>query len=212
MYPASSLVEIKEHENCLEGKHVIILFLLKPSDEGATSYYKSLNYYHYLASGYCSIYLLGYSPTLDNSYDDIQEITSINNNMWQYSDNCFIDLRKELNQRIKKWRYSGEPEIVILQKNSNDKSKDPLDFSHYISIDINYGIKRGYIDSFPRFMERLIGACEKEVTAIDSIKKAEQKRIIPKKIIEYTINACSNLPTPLKTIMSDKLFYKSSRG
>ena len=78
-----------------------------------------------------------------------------------------IEVRNNLEKRLKNWRYSGTPELIVLQ--NKPSAKNPLDFSSYNYIDIDYGLEHQYIDSISRFMERLIRACESEVIAVTDI-------------------------------------------
>lgn len=212
MYPINNIAGIEKQEKLLEGNHVIVLLLVKPSDSGAEEYIKKINYLHYRSKKYCSIYWLGYSPNFGCNYSDVTEIPGTDNQKWQYSDKCFTKACDELRERLSNWRYSGEPEIIVLQNNSASDSRKYLNFSNYNYIDINYGIKKEYIDSFPRFMERLIDACKTEVSAIDAVALANRKRISPRKVLELAIEECPRLPKPIKKIFNDRMFYKSYKS
>ena len=212
MYPINDSKGINEQESQLEGRHVIVLLFIKPSDYGANNYIEQFNYIHYKSKGYCSIYLVGYSLGFDSSYLDVQEIKGIDNQRWQYSDRCFIDVCNELEDRLSKWRYSGEPEMIILQNKSPERTRDNLDFRNYYYLDINYGIKKGYIDSFPRFMERFLQSCKESVTAKDAVTHPERSRIKTRNIVELAIENCPKLPAPVKQIMQDGVFFKSYKS
>ncbi len=207
MYPVNNYNGILEQEQLLEGDHVIVLLFVKPSDENAEHYIKNFNYLHYRSKNYCSIYLVGYSVDFNNRFDDIQNVAGINNNKLQYSDACFINVCNQLEDRLKNWRYSGEPEMIILQKSSS--CGQVLDFSNYNYIDINYGLSKGYLDSFPRFIERFIRACKSEVTSSSAIRKANKTRLKLRTVLENTIELTPKLPLPVKRIFKDKLFFKS---
>lgn len=211
MYPINDLQGIRNQEAQLEGNHVVILMLVKPSDTGADEYIKKFNYLHYRSKQYCSIYLLGYSQDFYGKYKDITTVKGIDNQEWQYSDECFSEVCDELQSRLSNWQYSGEPEMIILQNSSASASNRYLNFTNYNYIDINYGIKKNYIDSFPRFMERLINACKKEVTAVRAVRAANIKRISPRRVIEYTIEKSPHLPGTIKEVLNDRLFYKSAQ-
>lgn len=212
MYPINNLQGICEQESQLKKNHVIIFLLVKPSDSGADEYIKKFNYLHYRSKEYCSIYLLGYALDFCGKYSDVLNVRGVDNQEWQYSDQCFSDACDELQGRLSNWRYSGEPEMIVLQNGSISDPNKCLNFSNYNYIDINYGIEKQYIDSFSRFMERLIEACKKEVTAVKAIASAERKRIRPRKVIEAAIETCPHLPQPIKKILNDKMFYKSYKS
>lgn len=209
MYPIYDIKGIEEIEKEIEEQHVVIFLIVKPQDRNAVEFIRNINYWHRLSGRYCSIYMLGYSESFLGVYPDAQNVRSIDNGTWEYSDTCFIEVREKLEQRLKNWRYSGTPELIVLQNNPSARS--PLDFSSYNYIDINYGLEHEYIDSIPRFMERLIRACESEVTSNAAIKTANRRRIKPRTIIETAIECCEKLPKPLRLIMKDKLFYKTSK-
>ncbi len=212
MYPMNNLQEIYNQESQIEGNHVVVLLLVKPSDSGADEYIKKFNYLHYRSKRYCSIYLLGYSQDFGGKYTDVLSVQGVNKQEWQYSDQCFTEACDELQDRLSNWRYSGEPEMIILQNSSASDPRKCLNFSNYNYIDINYGIEKEYIDSFPRFMERLIEACKKEVSAIDAVSSANRKRISPRKVVEFAIEECPHLPKSIKKIFNDKMFYKSYKS
>lgn len=58
---------------------------------------------------------MGYSQNFMKKYMDVRQIESINGEIWEYSDKCFIDVCNQLRKRLKNWNYSGEPELIILQ-------------------------------------------------------------------------------------------------
>ena len=211
MYPTNNIEGIKEQEEQLEGSHAIIFLFVKPSDENAENIIKKFNYLHHKSKKYCSIYLIGYSSYEACQYDDLEEVTGVNNTVWYYSDQCFIDACENLGNRLKNWRYSGEPEMIILQNSSSLPNGKTVDFRNYSYIDINYGIQHSYIDSFPRFMERILNACKSETEATKVIKNANYSRLNCRKIVEAAIDLNTKLPAPVKRILKDKAFYKSFR-
>ena len=212
MYPIYTIEGIEKQEKKIEGSHVIALLLVKPSDNNAEEYLRKFNYYHHRSEKYCSIYLLGYSKGFLGKYTDVMSVQGYDNQKWEYSDCCFIETCDELKKRIKKWDYSGEPEMIILQNSSASNPRHFLDFSNYVWIEIEYGISKGYIDSFPRFMERFVRACKSEVTAENAILKEEFFRIKPKRIIENSLEMVPKLPGEVKVILNDGLFFKSCKG
>ena len=94
-----------------------------------------------------------YSPIIARYVMPSKSETSIAGSEWYFSNAEFVKFKNNLEQRIK-WRYSGETELIVLQ--SNPEWQQILNFQNYVSIDVNYGIKNGYIDSFQRFMEALV--------------------------------------------------------
>lgn len=98
-----------------------------------------------------------------------------------------------------------------MQNKLIDDCMAALDFRNYNYIDINYGIQKGYIDSFERFMQRLLTACQKEVEGYKAIGEANKKRLKPRNVLEMAIEMMPKLPKTVKLILKDKLFYKSSK-
>ena len=189
----------------IDGSHAIILLFVKPSDDNADNIIKKFNYLHYKSKNYCSIYLVGYSLDYHEAYHDWKPIEGVDHTTWYYSDECFVEVNEQLERRLKNWRYSGEPEMIILQNSSTYEGGSVMDFRNYHYIDINYGISRGYIDSFARFMERLLVACRYEVLATEVIDAANRKRLNGRRIIEMAIEDCPKLPTHAKRILKDRV-------
>ena len=212
MLPINNIAGIEKQEEKKEGNHVIAFLLVKPSDDGAESYIKKFNYWHQRSKEYCSIYLLGYSKKFNEKYQDIEYVKGINNQIWEYSDECFSETCDELKERIKKWNYSGEPELIVLQNSSSVKPRSYLDFSNYVCIDVNYGISKGYIDSFARFMEHFIDACKREVSATSAISIIQKKKMSPRRIIEVTIDSIPKLPEPVSEILKDEVFFRTCKA
>lgn len=212
MYPLNNICGIESQERQLEGSHAIILLFVKPSDVNAQEIIGNINYLHHRSKGYCSIYLIGYARNMYDQYPDVQEIVGINNEKWQYSDQCFIEVCDQLEKRLKHWTYSGEPEMILLQNSSSLKGGRILDFRNYNYIDINYGIQKAYIDSFQKFMERILRACRSETEARNVVSAAERKRLNSRKIVELAMGYDTRLPEPVKKIIKNKTFFKSYRG
>lgn len=212
MFPVNNLRGIEMQESFLQDKHVILFLLVKPSDVNSQIITRQFNYYHHRAGKYCSIYPIGYSRDMFGMYTDIQKIKGIDNEEWEYSDQCFIDFCDELTARLSGWTYCGEPELLILQNRLTSADESLLDFRNYTRIDINYGLEHGYIDSFQRFMERLLVACRSEVTSYEALEQANRKRLKLRNVLSSAIENSAKLPKPVKKILGDRLFYKSSKG
>lgn len=209
MYPIYDLEGINQIESEIDDKHVILLLFVKPSDENGEDMLRKLNYWHFKSDNYCSIYLMGYSRNFRKQYLDIRYVEGPESERWEYSDKCFINVCNALHKRLKNWCYSGEPELIVLQ-NMGENTRNKLDFRGYNYIDINYGIKKGYIDTFPRFMERLLNACKFEVEATKAISRTN--RIKCRNVLEMAIENMPKLPKPVKKILKDNLFYKTFRN
>ena len=211
MYPINNINGIENQERLYNNSHGIMLLFVKPSDRNAEEYINNFNYWHKKTGQSCAIYAIGYSQIGYNQiFDDVQIVNGTCNNKWEYSDECFISVCDQLEERLKNWTYSGEPELIFLQNNPNSKNS-VLDFRNYNYIDINYGIEKGYIDSFPRFMEHLIKACK---TKNDSniMNEATKLRFSGRKILEIAFKYDNKIPCVIKDIIGDKMFFKGSRN
>lgn len=205
MFPVTNYSGILEQEKKSQRKQIVIMLLVKPSDDSADLIINKFNYLHHKSRRYCSIYAVGYS---ENQYIDgvkaDKEIDGVDGRKWYYSDNIFIQFQEDLENRLK-WRYSGEPELIILQ--SDPGSHVYLTFSHAVTLDINYAIKQGYIQSFPRFMERIISASKEHVTARE-VSKATGLFSVKDTVIK-AFKESDKVPKEIKRIIQDRSFYKS---
>lgn len=102
--------------------------------------------------------------------------------------------------------------MIILQNSSTLSGGSIMDSRNYNYIDINYGISKGYIDSFLRFMECIINACRSETEAQAVVKQANRKWLSGRRIIEEAIAANTKLPSPIKDIINDKWFFKNYKA
>ncbi|MEC4175561.1 hypothetical protein VIN30_03760 [Adlercreutzia sp. R7] len=210
MFP---IFDINGIESSLRGRRdrrAILLLLVKPSDEMADSLIQKFNYYHFDSAEACSIFAAGFSEgCFSNEYEDAYEVCSVCGRSWWYSDQCFVGLKKQLEARLK-WRYSGEIEILILQRSMGEHSS--LDFTNYVSIDALAGIREGYIDSLPRLMESLINASKVEVESKRVLDQA--KRLSPKEIAQEAIKTtleAIGCPERLRQALSNSAFYRSAK-
>lgn len=205
MFPVSNYKGILEQEMMNQRKQIVIMLLVKPSDDGADMIINKFNYLHHKSEKFCSIYAIGYSKNL--YIDGVQadkEIDGVEGNKWYYSDKCFIQFQEDLEKRLI-WRYSGDPELIILQ--SDPESHVYLTFSNAVKLDINHAIKQGYIQSFPRFMENLIRASRKHVTAREASKASKLFSI--KDTVLNALMESDKLPKPAKRIIKDVQFYRA---
>ena len=124
---------------------------------------------------------------------------------WYYSAKAFTDFKNELEKRIN-WEYSGETELLILQNNPHNKNV--LNFQNYVAINVNKGLRDGYVDSFQSFMECLIRASKSEVTAKKASQEIRRARISVKDTLVKAIDGSKRIPTPIKDIIKDRLFYR----
>lgn len=208
MFAVNTYNEIEENERILNEKHIVVLLFVRPSLPDAYNIINEFNYIHYNSRKYCSIYAVGYSNNKIKTQNlDFKSVEGICGNEWYYSDEAFIDFKDKLENRLQ-WKYSGDIELIILQ--SNPDGKNILNFENYLTIDVNYGIKNNYIESFSRFIELLIRSSKKEVEIASLNNEMNKSKLKIKEIVLDTIEECKKVPYPLRKIIKDRLFYRTS--
>lgn len=210
MFAASTYDEIIEYERMIENKEIVVLLFVKPTNQDAVDIIQEFEYIHYNSSKYCSIYAVGYSNGFQKQSDiHYRKVCEILNCDWYFSNKAFVEFKNNLENRIK-WKYSGETEILVLQNNPG--KRDPLNFTNYVAIDVNRGLKEGYIDSFQRFMESLVRSARSSVTVKEAMSEIRKSRVSVKTIIAEAIDDSKNIPNPAKKIIKDRLFYRCSNS
>ena len=210
MFAASTYDEIIEYERLIENQEIVVLLFVKPTSQDAVDIIREFEYIHYNSSKYCSIYAVGYSNDFQKRSDThYKKICEILNSDWYFSSKAFVEFKDNLEKRIK-WKYSGETEILVLQNNPG--KYDPLNFINYVAIDVNKGLKEGYIDSFQRFMESLVRSAKNSVTAKEAMLEIRKSRVSVKEIILGAIDDSKKIPNPAKKIIKDRLFYRCANN
>ena len=206
MFAASTYEEIVSIERKIENQEIVVFLFVKPNDQTALDIIKEFEYIHYNSGKYCSIYAIGYTDDFAKKNDkSYRKVNSVLGSDWYFSNKVFVEFKNTLESRIG-WKYSGETEVLILQ-NAPGKS-DPLNFQNYVAIDINKGLREGYIDSFQLFMETLVRSSKKQVVAKMALSDIRKSRISIKGTIEDSLKDCKKVPTPIKKIITNRLFYK----
>ena len=210
MFAASTYDEIIEYERLIENQEIVVLLFVRPTNQDAIDIIQEFEYIHYNSSKYCSIYAVGYSNDFQKQSDThYRKICEILNSDWYFSSKAFVEFKDNLEKRIK-WKYSGETEILVLQNNPG--KYDPLNFINYVAIDVNKGLKEGYIDSFQRFMESLVRSAKNSVTAKEAMLEIRKSRVSVKEIILGAIDDSKKIPNPAKKIIKDRLFYRCANN
>lgn len=206
MFAVNTYEEIEKREKELNKKHIVILLFVRPSLPNADDIINEFEYIHYNSGEYCSIYAVGYTNDcfLVNEDRTYYRITSVDSSQWYFSNKAFVEFKDNLENRLK-WKYSGNAEMIILQ--SNPLGNNILNFQNYISLDINCGLKRGYLDTFNKFMESLIRNSKKNTEVLSVSWELSKERIKIKDILIETIDDCKKVPTPVKKILKDNLFF-----
>jgi len=208
MYAVNTYEEIVAQEKALNERHIVVFLFVRPSLPGAKEVIAEFDYLHVNSRRYCSIYAVGYSKSR-GELKNPQEVAGVKGDIWYYSNAAFVDFKEKLKNRIK-WKYGGEIELLILQ--SNPGLRDFLDFRNYLAIDVNEGIKKEYIDSFPKFMEALIDSSRSEICAADALSRMQRGKYDIRRILETALGEIKAVPAPVKKIVKDRLFFRTSRS
>ena len=210
MFAGSTYKEIVDYERCIENMEIVVFLFVKPTTQDAIDIIQEFEYIHYNSAKYCSIYAIGYSDDPEKkSEKHYRKVTEIIDSDWYFSNKVFVDFKNNLERRIR-WEYSGETEVLILQ--NNPEGRDPLNFFNYIAIDVNKGLREGYIDSFQRFMESLIRSSRSKVTAKEAVTDLSKSRISIKNTIAEAIEDSKRVPSSAKQILKDRLFYRCANN
>ena len=172
MFAASTYEEIERIERQVENMEIVVFLFARPTEEKIL---KEFEYIHYNSARYCSIYAIGYTDDFTKAEDrTYRKVDAMMQQDWYFSMKAFTEFKEKLQNRIH-WDYSGETEILILQNNPG--KRNILNFQNYVAIDVNKGIREGYIDSFQSFMESLIRSSKRRVTAKEAIRDVRNARI-----------------------------------
>ena len=179
MFAASTYEEIERIESQVENMEIVVFLFARPTEEKIL---KEFEYIHYNSAKYCSIYAIGYTDDFAKAEDQTyRKVDAMMQRDWYFSTKAFTEFKEKLQNRIR-WNYSGHTEILVLQNNPGQRNV--LNFHNYVAIDVNKGIREGYIDSFESFMESLIRSSKRRVTAKEAIRDVRNSRISVKDILE----------------------------
>ena len=203
MFAASTYEEIERIESQVENMKIVVFLFARPSEEQIL---KEFEYIHYNSAKYCSVYAIGYTDDFTKANDPTyRKVDAMMQRDWYFSTKAFTEFKEKLQDRIR-WNYSGETEVLVLQNNPGQKNV--LNFQNDVAINVNKGIREEYIDSFQSFMESLIRSSKRRVTAKEAIRDVRNSRISVKDILAGAIDDCKKVPTPVKEIAKDRLFYR----
>ena len=193
-----------------DSKKLLVLLFVKPSNPGAMDIIKEFEYLHYNSKEYCSIYAVGYTDDFSKENDKAYtRIGSFINSDWYYSTEAFIEFKDTLEDRLK-WDYRGVNELLVLQNNPG--CKDPLNFSNYVAIDVNCGLREEYFDSFQRFMESLVKNAKTNISEFNLLNENTNRRLKIAKILKKTLCDCKRHSMSISKIVRDTQFYRSCKS
>lgn len=210
MFAVSTYEEIEENERNVENQEIVVLLFVKPNSQDEIDIINEFEYIHYNSGKYCSVYAVGYTNNSnvqkDAAYKRVEHFLGTD---WFFSARDFVDFKNKLEKRIK-WKYSGETEILILQNNPGRSNS--LNFQNYVAVDVNKGIREGYMDSFQVFMEALVRSSKSKVTTNQLVKDFRRSRLSIKEIVCETIQQSKKVPIPVKKIVKDRMFYRTTKS
>ena len=206
MYAVFSYEQIEANERRLNEYHIVVLLFVRPSVPGAQSIIKEFSYLHHNTKRYCSVYAVGYTNDPERFKSPVS-VDGVDSEKWYYSDEEFVEFKRRLEKRIK-WKYSGENELLVLK--SNPLGASVLNFQNYVAININEGLRKEYISSYSSFMEKLIEASRSYTDARGAVGKAS--RLSVRQLTELAIKESKRLPGPIREVLKNRLFFKTSRA
>ena len=210
MFAASTYKEIEDIERRTENLEIVVILFVRPTNPDAMNIIREFEYLHYNSARYCSIFAVGYTDDFGKAADQTyKKVDAALDGSWYFSTKAFVEFKDRLQKRIR-WEYSGENEILILQNNPG--SPHPLNFNNYVAINVNSGIREGYIDSFQRFMESLIRCSKSQSTVKEVVRDLRKERLSLKGIISQALDDCKKVPLPVKKIIKDRLFYRCANS
>ena len=199
-------IECIEKEKC--SRRLIAVLFVRPTSRETEEIIKDFEYLHYRTGSTFSIYAAGYSNAFDSAYkENYRKVTMCTGSEWYYSAKDFSELVMRLAKRIKHWTYSGNIEILLFQGNESDDNG--FDFRNYVSIDISYCVKNGYITSFPNFLESVINHVVEAVAGENMMLTATGK-IKVREVVEEALKDCNDTSISIKNIIKNRHFYRDS--
>jgi len=136
----------------------------------------NLEYLHLRSNKYIDFFFPGYRPI---------DITCTKFNIsldWEFISGDFVSAIDRI-ERISKWRYSGNSEILILEW-----SHRAIQFEHAISLDLDYLVKSEIIESPSSLLEdiiRIAKSCNRVSEFSTELNLLEAKHSVLKAITQY---------------------------
>lgn len=197
--------ELERIERKIENQELVIFLFVRPGHPHFDEIIEDFDYFHCFSGRYCSIYAIGYSSPDEADRQTARDGYRVGKGI--FNARAFQEIKENLEERID-WKYSGETEVLILQNNPGQANS--LNYQNYVSISIDEGLRRGYIDSFQRFMEVLLRSARTEVNAKRAILKVANSNNRIRDLVSDAISDCKRIPTPIRSILRNRLFYRTA--
>lgn len=116
----------------------------------------SLKYFHIRSGSNFDFYCCGFGTSWpENEYPDKQEVTKIDGVDWLYSEKAFVGLIEDF-ERETKWRFSGETELLLLDIERTEGTKNGISISSGLVFNLEKMQKDGALSSVRAFFETIM--------------------------------------------------------
>lgn len=188
-FPAPTYDKIRR-DNGLIG-----ILLTRPRSETGEKILKSLEYLHLRSNEDIDLYLAGYGTKA--LYLGGTEVAEVNGTKWYFSNKLYVSFLNEI-EKICKWEYSGESELILLSCNQGR-----IVYEEAIILNLDQMLREGVITSVESFFDDLFRLCRekrtiKKISNAFGIKKV--KHTILKIIVE-------KLPAGLDKLFIQERFF-----
>lgn len=209
MFAVSRYDQIEAIEKEHNYPHLIAILFIRPNTESAAAVIRDFDYLHCRSGSCCFIYAAGYTNDFEQANNMYyREATVCDGQVWYYSAHDYENFRIQLKERIPKWSYSGEVELLLFQ--SSTSSSKCFDFRNYISLNITYGQIRAYFSTFHGFFEEVMNYTEYAFEDSGRGLLTASGKLKIRKVVELALAECGNEVNEVKRIVQDRRFYKLS--
>lgn len=176
---------------------VVVLFCNPSTPFARDELVPSLNYFHKRSKEYINIFCCGFGAFGSKSdYPDIQKVGKIDSDDWFYSDEAFVNVVEEFEERTK-WKYSGENELLLLDVVKNRESND-LTIENAIVCNLEQMHKDKAFTSVRSLMEKLIDYAKSDEAANAWKFSDKQGLKVAKNVLKDAVLGL--LPSDLKSL------------
>ncbi|HAU4887426.1 hypothetical protein M2R28_02395 [Aeromonas hydrophila] len=184
--------------NSATKKHslVAVLFCNPRTEFCKKEILESLNYLHHRSGNSINIFCCGYGAYWPQyKYPDLECVTKIDGVDWYYSDNAFVSVIKEFEEKTS-WRYSGENELILLDVIPSVDEND-LNINNALVCNLEKMKKDEAFSSVRALFEKLIRYCSTTEAADAWTFSDTQGLSIAKNLLKDTV--LSFLPKHLQS-------------
>lgn len=186
MYPAYTLDEIRRsvrerfrsrYDSISIPKVRMVGILFAPAGSSVTKaeILPRLDDFHHRSGNNIDIFCAGYGAFWPPGWvRDEKAVATTTNHQgvetnWKYSSKYFNDLLNEVKRQAKKWKYSGEVDLLLLNARMGPKGVVQLDFSISVALSISRLKADKVIESVPELFERIVSYAENapELTRVE---------------------------------------------